>query len=70
MSKRHFSHLQRYLTLKGNNMFIFPPSSKCLGLTIGGYLLFWLYYHHYVKHLYLECIFWQNRIALLDKDPR
>lgn len=32
-------------------------------------LLFWLYYHHYVKHLYLECILSQNRIALINKEP-
>ena len=43
-------------------------------LAIGGYLrvslLFCLYYDHYFKHSYLEWLLWQNRSAVLNKEPR
>ena len=43
-------------------------------LTIGGYLrvclLFCLYDDHYFKLSCLEQMFWQNRSAILNKEPK
>lgn len=77
--ERRFSHLQRYhraLPSKAAAMFIFPPSSKCLGLTIGGYLRVvccFLYIIIVMLSTYvwngLEWMFWQNRTVMLNKEP-